>query len=641
MLKAMRKHVKYLTPTLWLVIATFIIAIFAVWGGGQRFGQAREESTLATVGRKKISAESYHQNLKERLESLRREFKELNKNLIQQLNVPQQVLEQMIQQALLLQVAEEMGIDASEEEIRERIKSTFQRDGKFIGFQEYKSILAWNHVSISDYETSLRREIIINKVINTLTAGVAVGPDEVWENYKNQNETAKIEFVTLEVEKVNLDPEPLLVEIQEYFEKNKEKYKIPEEREGTMVFLETEGLKKEIALTASEVEKYYKNNLSQFQEPEQLRVSRIYLAYENKEKEPVVAEAGQILEKIKGGEDFGELARRYSKDNKAGQNGDWGLYDWKTLSAEEQREIDRLSEGEASGILELEAGVSILKVTEKKPATTKPLEEVKDRVRSILEDTKARELAEERIKNLEKTARKEKNFELAAQKHNLQTKSTGLLKQGGSVEDLDPSGLISDSLFKLKVNDISLPVYTYKGVGLAQLKKIEPPRPATLDEVQAEVKEELIAQRKKDLALEKMNSIRSELGTKSLEALAEKYGVEYKTADEHRRGQYLSVIGESAKVDELAFSLPRETSSEPIEFKGGYALIRVLDRKELTLQDLEKEKDKERDNLLETKKNKFLQSMMVKLQEANEVRIRPDIFQKIVTDVLSRFAGEE
>lgn len=638
MLKAMRKHVKYLAPMLWLVIATFIIAIFAVWGGGQRFGQAREESTLATVGRKKISAEFYGQNLKERLESLRKEFKELDKNLIQQLNVPQQVLEQMIQQALLLQVAEEMGIDASEEEIRGRIKSTFQRDGKFIGFQEYKSILAWNHISISDFETSLRREIIINKVINTLTAGVAVSPDEVWENYKNQNETAKIEFVTLEVEKVKLDTEPLLVEIQEYFEKNKEEYKIPEKREGAMVFLETEDLKKEIALTVSEVEKYYKNNLSQFQEPEQLRVSRIYLAHENKEKESVMTEAGQILEKIKSGEDFGELARRYSKDNKAEQNGDWGFYDWKTLSTEEQREIDSLSEGEASGILELEAGVSILKVTEKKPATTKPLEEVKDRVRSILEDTKARELAEERVKNLGKTARKEKNFELAAQKQNLQTKSTGLLQQGAGVEGIDPSGLISDSLFKLKVNDISSPVYTYNGVGLAQLKKIEPPRPATFDEVQTEVKEELIAQRKKDLALEKMNNIRAELGTKSLEALAEKYGVEYKTADEHRRGQYLSVLGESAKADELAFSLPRGTSSEPIEFKGGYALIRVLDRKELTLQDLEK--DKETENLLETKKNKFLQSMMLKLQEEHEVRIRPDIFQKIYADVLSRFAGE-
>ena len=34
MLKTMRKNVKSLAPTLWIVIAAFIITIFAVWGGG-------------------------------------------------------------------------------------------------------------------------------------------------------------------------------------------------------------------------------------------------------------------------------------------------------------------------------------------------------------------------------------------------------------------------------------------------------------------------------------------------------------------------------------------------------------------------------------------------------------------------------
>ncbi len=39
MLKAMRKNVKSLAPVLWIVIATFIIAIFAVWGGAGRLGR--------------------------------------------------------------------------------------------------------------------------------------------------------------------------------------------------------------------------------------------------------------------------------------------------------------------------------------------------------------------------------------------------------------------------------------------------------------------------------------------------------------------------------------------------------------------------------------------------------------------------
>ena len=40
MLKTMRKNVKALKPTLWIIIATFIIAIFAIWGGAGRLGEA-------------------------------------------------------------------------------------------------------------------------------------------------------------------------------------------------------------------------------------------------------------------------------------------------------------------------------------------------------------------------------------------------------------------------------------------------------------------------------------------------------------------------------------------------------------------------------------------------------------------------
>ena len=58
MLKTMRKNVKSLAPTLWIVIAAFIIAIFAVWGGAGRLGEARAANTLVWVGKEKISAGS-------------------------------------------------------------------------------------------------------------------------------------------------------------------------------------------------------------------------------------------------------------------------------------------------------------------------------------------------------------------------------------------------------------------------------------------------------------------------------------------------------------------------------------------------------------------------------------------------------
>ncbi len=638
----MRKNVKSLAPTLWIVIAAFIIAIFAVWGGAGRLGEAKASNTIAKVGKKSISADLYYQNLRQRLEALKKQFKELNRNLIQQLNVPQQVLEQIIQQSLLFQMAHDMGIDATAEEIREKIVGypVFQKDGKFVGFEEYKKILDWNRIPVSEFEESLRKEIILEKLIKVLTAGVAVTEEEIWENYKKTTESAKLEFVAAEAEKMELKKEPPSEEIKAYFEENKEKFKIPEKREGVMVFLKTEPIKDEIELQDSEIEKYYKDNLSQFTEPEKTKVSRIYLPYENKEKEFVRAEAQNVLEKIQKGDDFSEQAKKYSKDEKAKDGGDWGLFDWKKLSSKEQEEIEKLASGQISALIELEEGISILKVTEKSPPLAKSLEEVKDKITSILKDQKARELSDKRISNLEKGARKEKSVDVAAQKMGMKIRNTGLLKKGEEIQDIDPSGSVSQALFQLKEKEISSLIYTYKGVGIVQLKKIEPTRQARFEEVEEEVKQELIAIRKKEKALEIIKKIKAELKRKGLETLAKKYGLEYKTAEEHKREQYLSTIGENEEVDRLSFSLPLGQASEPVEFENGYALIKVLDRKEVTRQDFENNKKEEKNNLLEAEKNKFLASYLQKLRNEKGVKIKYDLFIKINSEVLSRFEGE-
>src|SRR4030042_3349606 len=195
MLKTMRKNVKALKPTLWIIIATFIIAIFAIWGGAGRLGETNGSNILVTIGKQRISSDAYFQSLRQNLEAMKKEYSELSKDFIQQLNIPQQVLQQMVEQAPLLQVAEDMKLDATDPEVRDRIPSypVFQKDGKFIGFNEYKQALEWNRISLADFESSLKKEILIEKAVKLLTAGITVSDDEVWENYKKQNESAKIE----------------------------------------------------------------------------------------------------------------------------------------------------------------------------------------------------------------------------------------------------------------------------------------------------------------------------------------------------------------------------------------------------------------------------------------------------------------
>jgi peptidyl-prolyl cis-trans isomerase D len=641
MLKTMRKNVKALAPTLWIVIATFIISIFAIWGGAGRLGEKSQADTIAFLGKDRIATESYHQALRNRLEALQKQFRALNKSFIQQLNVPQQVLEQMVQQRLLLRKAREIGISASRQEVRDRIVSLFQRDGKFIGYDEYRRILDYNRMSVGQFEDSLEEEIVLNKMIQVITAGITATPEEIWENYRKQNESAKIEYVLLEGSNVPYEQELQAADVQTYFEQNKERYSLPERRQGSYVFLQTEELKKEIEVSEADIEKYYRDNLDQFKEPERVKVGRIFLSAADKDTAVLKKDAEAILDRLKAGSNFAQVARTSSQDEKAKDGGDWGTDEWRRLPAQEKEEIQKLSSGQLSEVIETTDGLAVLKVIEKNPERTPTLDEVKTRIRGILEDQKARDLAAQRIGQLEKSAGREKSLDVAAQKIGLKVRNSGLLKQGQALESFDPAGSISQALFELKDKETSSAVYTFTGTGIVQLETIEAPRPATLEEVRPEVEKDFRASKQKEITLQKIQDARAKLDGKNWEEMAPHLGLEYKTVSEHKSEQYLGVIGESPEIDRLSFSLPLNQTSDPIEFAGGYALLRVLERKDVNREEFEKNKQTELTNYLETKKNRFLQAYIGKLREEKEVKINYNLFTQINNDILSRYEAQE
>lgn len=642
MLKTMRKNVKALKPTLWIIIATFVIAIFAIWGGAGRLGESEGRGALATIGGERISADAFVQTLRQRLEAMKREYAQLDRNMIQQLNLPQQVLQQIVDQAVLLQVARDMGLGATDAEVRDRIVAypVFQRDGRFVGFEEYRQVLDWNRIPLAEFENGLKKDIAVSKVVGVLTSAVTVSDEEVWANYRKQNESAKIEYLVASTDKMEVAEEPDAAAVQAHFEKDPARYRIPETRTADYVFFRTDDLRKEVKIEPAEVEGYYRENLAQFRDPERIRVSRIWLPFTEADKAAVLAEAEDLRRRAEAGEDFAALARARSKDDKAKDGGDWGESAWASLAQRETEAARQLEAGRVSGVLEVEGGASILKVTSKTAEVVRPLDEVRTTVRSGLEDQKARELAAEKAGRLERSARKQKSLDAAAQKEGLKVKTSAPLKAGDALEEFDPSGSVAQTLFTLKDKEVSAPIYTYTGVAVAQLRKIDPERPARLEEVRDRVSKDLLDQKRREKAQEKLNGIRAELRD-GWEQAAGKNGLEHRTVETHKREQYIALVGENAEVDDLVFSLPVGEASRPVAVESGFALFRVLERKEVLRADFEASLETEKAGLLETQRNKFLQSYLVKAREDRKVKIDYDLFLQVNTDVLNRFAGAE
>lgn len=638
MLKTMRNNLKSLSPILWIIIATFIIAIFAVWGGAGRLGESRQANFIIQVGSRELTAPEFAQILQQRITDMKNQYPDLKADLIRQLNLPQQMLQQLVQQYLLLDIARQMGLKASDEEIRQKIVSypVFQREGQFVGFKEYQQILDWNHIAVDRFEQSLAEEILLEKVIRLLTAGCAVSENEVWENYKNQNDSAKIEYLVATVDKIQLDSSPAEAELQNYFDKNKEKYRVAERRQGKYVFLKTDDLKKEMTISDAEIEKYYQDNINQFKEPAKIKVSRIYLPYTEADKQQILNQGEQLKTRLEAGEDFGQLARTYSKDDKASNGGDWGFYDWQNLSPAEIQAANQLEPGQLSTVIDLGQAVAILKVTEKMPEITRSLAEVKAMIQNQLMEDKARDKASQRMDNLAKVAKKAKKLEEAARREGLSLQDTGWLKNGDPLPAVDSSGAVSQVLFELKEGEISSPVFTYEGVAVVQFTQKDPEHQASLDEVKDQVREDLIKEKKVELAKAKLNSIRFSQEA-NWEELTNKESLEYKRVETYKHGQYLSLIDEPAEVERLVFSLPVNQASEPTAVGNGYAVVRTLERKEVSREDFEKVKGEEMAKALSDAQEMFIYSYLQKAIQERKIKVNYDLFSQTADEVLNRF----
>jgi len=130
-------------------------------------------------------------------------------------------------------------------------------------------------------------------------------------------------------------------------------------------------------VTDSEIENYYQQNQMKYVEPAKIRACHILI-----DSEPM---AKKILDDLKSGCDFAELAKEYSLDIPTkDKGGDLGYFSKGTFLAEFESACDKLNIGEISEVIKTELGYHIIKVLDKKAAEPKKIEEARDDIKNEL-----------------------------------------------------------------------------------------------------------------------------------------------------------------------------------------------------------------------------------------------------------------
>jgi peptidyl-prolyl cis-trans isomerase C len=145
-----------------------------------------------------------------------------------------------------------------------------------------------------------------------------------------------------------------------------------------------------IAVKPQQVEDFYSQNPEQFQQPERVRASHILIKFpENADasaRTQARTKAQQILKDVKAGREFASLAKQHSQDPGSAVNGgDLGFFEQGQMVGPFNDAAFSLKPGAISDLVESEFGYHIIKVAEKQPGRTIPLDEVRDKVEQFLQ----------------------------------------------------------------------------------------------------------------------------------------------------------------------------------------------------------------------------------------------------------------
>ncbi len=171
-------------------------------------------------------------------------------------------------------------------------------------------------------------------------------------------------------------------------------------------------LAKNTTVSDQEIKDFYEKDPTLFKQPEQVRASHILIKIDPQANESQKATSKkkmqEIQNKLKNGEDFAALAKEFSQCPSSAKNGDLGYFGRGNMVKPFEEVSFALKTGEVSDIVETQFGYHLIKVTDKKPESTLPFENIKDRLGKYLKQNKVQKDVKLYVQKLKEKANVER-----------------------------------------------------------------------------------------------------------------------------------------------------------------------------------------------------------------------------------------
>jgi len=484
MMRALRDK-RTMHVILWMLVAVFVSSIFFVFG--MKFtssGKLDANVYAAKVGDDGITRVDFNKACQPVLERLyasqegQASPEEIKK-------VQEQVLDTMVNEKILQQTAQKLGVEVSDEELAGVIQnqSYFKKDGKF-DKATYIKVLQDHQLSLEEFETSQREELLSQKLRSILMDNILVTQDEVNHYAELFNRDLKAAYVSLDMDQYAKKVQPKEEDLKDYYEKIR----------------------------------------SQFDHPERKKVRHIYLGSNNPGAQ-VLEGASKTLSDYRdqvnsGKASFSDLAKKYSQDpSTKDKGGEFGWVERGTFKDAQDLEdtIFSLQKGAISKPFKLGTGYDIVQVEDTEKAYKSNFEEVRSKVLKQYQREQAGQKVYSLSTQLMEKLKDGGSLEKAAKDMALTASSTDWFNGGSDIKGLKGSKEAAHELAGSYLQDWKGPISLGQKEYFFQITdardKKNPASSAGIDK--AALQQELMNQRQQSWLKDFLEAQKKKLGVKS------------------------------------------------------------------------------------------------------------------------------
>jgi peptidyl-prolyl cis-trans isomerase D len=591
-----------------------IVVVFIFFGVGSY--KSAQANRAAEVNGHVISMTEFGQQYNDLVKRYQeRTGAEVTPEMIKSLRLKEMALSQLVEEALLLQAGQRLGLEVTAAELRHQIQGYpfFQQDGKF-DEKRYFWVLSRHHLSPQDFEAQERRQLLLRKVIAEVTSFAKVSDPELRELFRMAKEEADVNYLAVSPENFLARQNPSDEAVARYYQENEAEFRLPDRARVSYLIFRTKDYLNRVKLTPTAVEDYLKEHQDEFARPRVIRTQQILLTLPPKatdaDRQQAAQKAQELLGKARAGEDFAALARAHSQDTASrDKGGDLGLVQRGQNPPEWDKVAFALKPG-TLGLAVASKGIYLIKLEEIKEMERLP--DAANQVESRLKGEKARQLAKDAVQQAREQLSRG-SLAQVAQKLAVTPQETPLFALSGAVPGLGLQPAFNQAALHLKPQEISKVVELPEGFAILQGVEHQaahlPPLPQIKDQVKAALSKQLARKQAEQEAGRLLGELRQ---GKPLAQVAAAAGLAVKDSGFFTRFQGFQGQRQADSLTSAAFQLSRQHPypEKPLWWQNQYYLLAFKARREPGPQAFHQELDQMRAQFLNQKQQLIFASWL-------------------------------